>query len=218
MTDFSKWIDEMELHDPHLCGGNFTWFRGPNHHSAARLDRFLYSVEWEEFFKNIKQMVMPRVTSDHCPILLQCGDWGKQKPYFKFENWWLEIEGFREQVQEWWDEFEVMGCPDYILSMKLKMLKPKIKEWSKRVCGELGTKKNNLLAELADIDLAQDTRNLNEDEMMVRATVLVELEKLAENEEARWRQKSRVHRAKTRRQQHKFFSENGNSTQEIQCY
>lgn len=75
MADFSKWIDEMELHDPYLCGGNFTWFRGPNHHSAARLDRFLYSVEWEEFFKNIKQMVMPRVTSDHCPILLQCGDW-----------------------------------------------------------------------------------------------------------------------------------------------
>ncbi|WMV18073.1 hypothetical protein MTR67_011458 [Solanum verrucosum] len=101
-------------------------------------------------------MVMPRVTSNHCPILLQCGEWEKQKSYFKFENWWLEV-----------DENKV-------------------------VCGELSTKKNNLLAELADIDLAQNTRNLNEDEMMVRATVLVELEKLAKNEEARWRQKSRV--------------------------
>jgi len=32
---------------------------------------------------------------------------------------------------------------------------------------------------LAYIDLVQDTRALNEDEMIVRATVLVELEKLA---------------------------------------
>ncbi|WMV45909.1 hypothetical protein MTR67_039294, partial [Solanum verrucosum] len=158
----------------------------------ARLDRFLYFAEWEEFFKNIKQMVMPRVTLDHCPILLQCGDSEKQRPYFKFENWWLEIDGFRELVHKWWNEFEVIGCLDYVLSLKLRMLKKKITEWSKLVCGGLDTKKRNLLAELADIDLIQDTRALNEDEMIVRATVLVELEKLAKNEEARWRQKSRV--------------------------
>lgn len=90
MADFSKWIDEMKLPDPYLCREDFTWFRGPNHHSATRLDRFLYSIEREEFFKNTKQMVMPRVNSDHCLILLQCGDWLKQRSYFKFENWWLK--------------------------------------------------------------------------------------------------------------------------------
>lgn len=89
--------------------------------------------------------------------------------------------------------------------MKLKMLKQKIKEWSKIVCGELGTKKSNLLAELADIDLAQDTRTLNEDEMMVRATVIVELEKLAKNEEAWWRKKSRVLWLKQGDNNTKFF-------------
>ncbi|KAG5575495.1 hypothetical protein H5410_055629 [Solanum commersonii] len=55
MSDFSRWIEEMELHDPHLNGGKFSWFRGINHPSAARLDRFLYSMEWEEKFKNIRQ-------------------------------------------------------------------------------------------------------------------------------------------------------------------
>jgi len=70
-------------------------------------------------------MVMPRVTSDHCPILLQCGDWEKQRPYFKFKNWWLEIDGFRELVDKWWNEFEVIECPNYILSLKLRMLKKK---------------------------------------------------------------------------------------------
>jgi len=33
---------------------------------------------------------------------------------------------------------------------------------------------------------------LTEDEMMIRATIVVELEELAKNEESRWRQKSRV--------------------------
>ncbi|KAH0722003.1 hypothetical protein KY289_005047 [Solanum tuberosum] len=68
MTDFSRWIEDMELHDPCLRGGIFTWFRGPNHHSAARLDRFLCSTEWEEQFRNIRQTIMPRVISDHCPL------------------------------------------------------------------------------------------------------------------------------------------------------
>ncbi|KAG5577642.1 hypothetical protein H5410_057776 [Solanum commersonii] len=181
-----------------LCGGpwvvcgDFNTVRTGRKESAARLDRFLYYVEWEEFFKNIKQMVMPRVTSGHCPILLQCDDWEKQRPYFKFKNWWLEIDGFRELVHKWWNEFEVIGSPYYVLSLKLRMLKKKITEWSKLACGGLDIKKRNLLAEFADIDLVQDTRALNEDEMIVRTTVLVELEKLAKNEEARWRQKSRV--------------------------
>lgn len=61
-------------------------------------------------------MVMPRVPSDHRPFLLQCGDWEKQKPC-KFENWWLEVEGFQEQVYKWWNECEVMGCLDYIPSV-----------------------------------------------------------------------------------------------------
>ncbi|WMV48294.1 hypothetical protein MTR67_041679 [Solanum verrucosum] len=86
MTDFSRWIEDMELHDPCLKGGSFTWFRGPNHQSAARLDRFLYSTEWEEQFRNIRQQIMPIVISDHCPIMLQCGDWEQRKPYFKFEK------------------------------------------------------------------------------------------------------------------------------------
>ncbi|WMV36831.1 hypothetical protein MTR67_030216 [Solanum verrucosum] len=135
---------------------------------------------------------MPRVTSDHCPIMLQCGDGDHRKSYFKFENWWLNVDGFEGLVHSWWNEFEVEGCPDYKLSVKLNMLKQKLKDWNKSVCGELCNRKDSLLKELADIDLAQNTRTLSEDELLVRATVLVELEDLAKNEESRWRQKSRV--------------------------
>lgn len=37
-----------------------------------------------------------------------------------------------------------------------------------------------------------ESRDLIEEEMMVRATIVVELEDMAKHEEAKWRQKSRV--------------------------
>lgn len=46
--------------------------------------------------------------------------------------------------------------------------------------------------ELADLDKAQEDRELSHDEMMVRAPILVELEELARQDEEKWRQKSRA--------------------------
>lgn len=78
---------------------------------------------------------------------------------------------------------------DYRTSIKLKMLKQKLKEWSKTTFGDLLNRKNSLLNELADLDHTQDITDLSEEEMMIRATILVELEELAMNEESSWRQK-----------------------------
>ncbi|WMV18956.1 hypothetical protein MTR67_012341, partial [Solanum verrucosum] len=102
MNDFSEFIMDLNLLDPQLAGGKYTWRKGNRHDVAARLDRFPVSNEWDEGFKNIKKSVLPKVTSDHTPIMLQCGNWEPAKSYFKFENWWLHTEGFLERVKEWW--------------------------------------------------------------------------------------------------------------------
>ncbi|KAG5584407.1 hypothetical protein H5410_044841, partial [Solanum commersonii] len=47
-------------------------------------------------------------------------------------------------------------------------------------------RKKTLLHDLAELELAQDNRVLTEDEMVVRATNLVDLEMLAKNEESIW--------------------------------
>lgn len=100
MTDFSKFIENMEQGDPKLFGGKYTWKKGDSHRTAARLDRFSFSEEWEASFRNIRQNTHRRVTSDHSPIILQCGDWERTKSCFKFKNWWLDIEGFTNKVKE----------------------------------------------------------------------------------------------------------------------
>ncbi|WMV18959.1 hypothetical protein MTR67_012344 [Solanum verrucosum] len=93
MTDLSEFIEDMELMDLDLAGGEFTWRKGERHSTAARLDRFMISEDWDTKFRNIKQSILQRIVSDHSPLMLQCGEWGSTKSYFKFENWWLTTEG-----------------------------------------------------------------------------------------------------------------------------
>lgn len=76
MTDFSESIVEMDLMDLELKGGKYTWEKGERQDIATRLDRFLISEDLDRCFRNIKQSIMQSVTSDHSPIMLQCGDWG----------------------------------------------------------------------------------------------------------------------------------------------
>nr|XP_009781800.1 PREDICTED: uncharacterized protein LOC104230638 isoform X1 [Nicotiana sylvestris]XP_016465708.1 PREDICTED: uncharacterized protein LOC107788542 isoform X3 [Nicotiana tabacum] len=145
MMEFSSFIEDMELVDLQLAGGDYTWRKGDKHVIAARLDRFLISVEWNENFRNIKQQLMLRVTSDHSPLMLQCGSWEPVKSYFKFENWWLQTEGFKDRVEDCWKSFICEGRPDYILAFKLKALKAKLKEWSKTMQGNLALRKASVL-------------------------------------------------------------------------
>ncbi|KAG5630555.1 hypothetical protein H5410_002272 [Solanum commersonii] len=62
---------------------------------------------------------------------------------FKLGNWWLNVEGFKSKVHEWWSSFEVSGRPDYELATKLSLLKTKLKEWSRenRKIGRQGKSK-----------------------------------------------------------------------------
>ncbi|RVX00292.1 hypothetical protein CK203_024581 [Vitis vinifera] len=58
MKDFSGFIEEFELVDPPLGGGTFTWSGGEGGSLKARLDRFLFSGDWEE-------VLLPRPVSNH---------------------------------------------------------------------------------------------------------------------------------------------------------
>lgn len=61
MKDSSDSINELELVDPPLTGGSFTWNKGNNQGVASRIDRFLFSTEWDEEFSKIKQILLPRI-------------------------------------------------------------------------------------------------------------------------------------------------------------
>ena len=91
MFAFSDFIENNFLVDLPLDGASFTWFRDSEPKSMSRIDRTLVSTDWEDHFGNVSQRVLPRVISNHCPLLVETGGMGWRHCAFKFENMWLNV-------------------------------------------------------------------------------------------------------------------------------
>ena len=71
----------------------------------ARLDRFLFSADWEDEFPIVCQRRMSRLCLNHFPIVLEGGSFQRRSMLFRFENMWLKDEGFGDRVRSWWDSY-----------------------------------------------------------------------------------------------------------------
>jgi hypothetical protein len=86
MVGFADFISSCGLVDPPLKGGQFTWSNSREKEAMSRIDRFLYTAAWEDQFPSITQRRLPRLLSDHFPLLLECGQLQLGKQPFHFEN------------------------------------------------------------------------------------------------------------------------------------
>lgn len=58
MKEFSEFIEDMDLVDLQLAGGNYMWRKGDRHFIVARLDICFVSVDWNDGFRNVKQLMI----------------------------------------------------------------------------------------------------------------------------------------------------------------
>ncbi|RVW49943.1 LINE-1 retrotransposable element ORF2 protein [Vitis vinifera] len=160
MRRFAQMVDEFELTDLPLQGGRCTWNGGRGSQSWARLDRFLVTQNWLDHFSGVVQSRLPRPTSDHFPILLECGGLRRGPSPFRFENMWLKVVGFKNLLRGWWQETVVRGTASFRLASKLKELK-KIKVWNREVFGRLEVNKNLALHQVEHWDGVESERILS---------------------------------------------------------
>ena len=101
MKLFDELIEELNLKDPPLCNGQFTWSNFRAQPVCCRLDRFLVSVPWTDVFPYFRQEMEVRVVSDHCPVILDSSppSWGPTP--FRFENMWLHHKSFNSDFANW---------------------------------------------------------------------------------------------------------------------
>ena len=85
--------------------------------------------------------MLPRIISNHCPLLLEAGGFCGGCYAFKFENMWLKAEGFVERVQQWWNGYCFVGSPSFILAQNVKALKGDLKKWNREEFGDLAFRK-----------------------------------------------------------------------------
>ncbi|WMV47268.1 hypothetical protein MTR67_040653, partial [Solanum verrucosum] len=161
MENFSETTLDLGLMDLPLRGAQYTWSRGTELLQASRIDRFLISSEWNDSFKTINQVALPRG------------------------------EGFLDSVKNWWSSYEVGGSPDFVLVQKLKYLKKDISTWNKEVFGKLEEQRSQALNDLTNLEQSSEGRILSEAENAQMINLQTHLEQLAKIEEVSWRQKSR---------------------------
>ncbi|XP_019198076.1 PREDICTED: uncharacterized protein LOC109191857 [Ipomoea nil] len=145
-VDFADWIYSEGLVDMGFSGARLTWMRGSEPVKGARLDRALCNVEWRHRFPEATVRHLPRVASDHTPILLQSnGRGGPRGPdTFRFQAAWLTNDSFKEVIHKTW-------APSHALQRNIAKVRDELTVWNREVFGSIEGRKKNLLARIGGI-------------------------------------------------------------------
>lgn len=194
MNKFSEFVESNDLINLPISGARYTWSNSQERLSMSKLDRFFISIEWDDYFSPNHVYALPRVGSDHVPIVLKGGeDIARKGPVpFKFQNMWLLHPGFVDLMKRWWENIEANGLPSQRFQLKLKGIKDNLKTWNREVFGNIITRKKICLEKIQRWDLKEGEEGLEEDERLARKDTQKEYERVLKMEEIMWRQKSRV--------------------------
>ena len=78
------------------------------------------------------------------------------------------------------------------MAEKLKLLKGKLKEWSRENRGSWRQRKEDILAQISNWEAVQEVRPLTDDEVLQKTHLGLEYEDVAKNEEIVLRQRLRI--------------------------
>ena len=101
---FNDWINRWALMEISISNRVFTWSNNQVSPVFAVLDRVFISVNWDTHFPFSTLVALPRVGSDHTPLVLDTGARAPTTPKpFRFEKWWLSQPDFHQMVVEAWN-------------------------------------------------------------------------------------------------------------------
>ncbi len=162
--DLVKRSNQQSGVDRDLPLGNqsFTWSNLQSDPTLAKLDCFLISPNWDQAFplSNVNVTALPRITSDHSPIMLSSG--GKlPTQVFRFEQVWLTREDFRKLVPVWWNEVPRLGSSVLSVVAKLRHCRKRIKEWQSSSFYAILNTKNAIPDEILKLDKTEELAPLS---------------------------------------------------------
>ena len=171
-------------------GPRFTWSNKRRHNPILeRLDRGWANDAWITAFPNANLWHLPRVTSDHCPILLNLDNPTPNhgpKP-FKFEPMWLKHPNFHPTVSEAWNNERGEN-----VRVRLDHVRDSLILWNKTTFGDVFYRKRRVVGRLNGV---QEALHRNPRSFFLQ-NLEHELEKeiieILDQEEWLWFMKSRI--------------------------
>jgi hypothetical protein len=158
----------------------------------ALLDRVFVSTCWDALFPASSLSSKPRVGIDHTPLIVDTG--ALKIPHvkqFRFEKWWLKIEGFEQVVAKFWQ------APCHFQNsldrwqFKMRNTRKGLKRWSANIESAQRKLKQGLVAEYDLLDIISETQCLSPASKTRMKNISVALVKIWSNEEIKARQRSR---------------------------
>ncbi|XP_021855317.1 uncharacterized protein [Spinacia oleracea] len=149
--DFTNFTDEAGLVDLGYSGNPFTWdnMRDGVVCIKERLDRALANPTWLHNFPQTQVMHLPRIYSDHSPIVVSIiNNYVAGNYPFRCKEVWLEHPNFKDFFIHNWDP------PTHNFMEGRKSFLLNIKSWNLNIFGNIGKIKNRLLARLDGIQMA----------------------------------------------------------------
>lgn len=127
--EFRTFTSEAGVVDLDTTGPFFTW--RSSHLGliiTSRLDRTLVSDSFISCCVSLNALVLPRVVSDHHPILLKCHDGCSfsAKP-FRFQNFWTSHADFLAVVKQSWEPHISARDPITVCVRKLLVFERRFK-------------------------------------------------------------------------------------------
>lgn len=132
MCAFRSAIDDLGLKELPLLDRRFTWSNERINTTLTKIDKVLFSGEWETKFPDLQLLAGSTSISDHCPLILKkfsnCKFSG-----FRFEAWWPSVPGFADTVSKAW--CKGFNCSDNIRRLHIKLTRAAnaLKVWSKEI-------------------------------------------------------------------------------------
>lgn len=192
--DFKVWFYTCVLTHLPTRGTEYTWSNGRRAaaHTERRLDRGICNDSWLQYWSSTTCCALTRTQSDHHPLLLTMAKGIQTFPSsFKFLSMWPKHSDCRRLVHDTWNQ-EVVGCPMYRLSQKLKFMKLAFKSWNKTIFGDVHkmvddakTALDAVQQEIADLGYSD---SLNDCELAAQKQYHTALS----YQEAFWKEKARV--------------------------
>nr|KAJ0218832.1 hypothetical protein LSAT_V11C300154990 [Lactuca sativa] len=192
---FNKFIASAGLIDLPIGGRKFTYMSSDcSKHS--KLDRFLISHNCSNDWPQLIVTVLPRLHSDHCPLILSSSDSDFGAPPFRFFNSWLLDDELEGVVKQGWVCNTAIGAftslvPLQVVAGKLKNTKEKIKEWRNYKNVKEHKRVEELTKEIDSIDINAELYPVDDSKIELRKNLHRELMDLEAKRILDLKQKSR---------------------------
>ncbi|CAH1446022.1 unnamed protein product [Lactuca virosa] len=163
MEAFNSFIHEADLEDFAMWGRKFTWM-SQDGKSLSKIDRFLVCHGFLAHWNMASVTALPRLHSDHSPLILVSDFYDFGPIPFKIFNSWPQLDGLHKIVLDSWAKPIKGGDNDKLLLRKFQPLKNDIRCWRYSLRNKENEEYGELVKKIDLLELQAEQRGLSSPE------------------------------------------------------